>query len=86
MFYNDKTGKALTTRALQLAWEVYARAAGVQKSIHAGRHLAATEAVRIGGLKLAKRKLRHRSLTSTLVYQDLDFEEERRLLEAARVV
>ena len=69
-----------------MTWEVYARAAGVEKSIHAGRHLAATEAVRVGGLKMAKRKLRHRSLTSTLVYQDIDFEEERRLLEEARVV
>ena len=58
----------------------------MKKSIHAGRHLAATEAIRIGGIKMAMRKLRHRSLTSTLIYQDLDFEEERRLLEEARVV
>ena len=86
LFCNAKTGQALTTRALQACWYLYGRAAGVSKSIHAGRHLAATQAVKIGGLKLAKRKLRHRSLSSTLIYQDLDFEAERGLLEAARVV
>ena len=86
LFFNERTGKALTTRTLQDTWYVYARAAGVRKSIHAGRHLAATVAIQTGGLKLAMRKLRHRSLSSTLVYQDLDFEAERRLLEEARVV
>ena len=78
--------QALTTRSLQFTWSRYADAAGVKKSIHAGRHLAATVAVNAGGLKLAMRKLRHRSLSSTLVYQDLDFETERRMLEEARVV
>ena len=86
LFYNARTASRLTTRALQLTWQIYADAAGVRKSIHAGRHLAATTAVQIGGLKLAQRKLRHRSLSSTLVYQDLDFERERQLLEDARVV
>ncbi len=86
LFFNPRTGKPLSKRTLQETWYVYARAAGVEKSIHAGRHLTATVAIRMGGLKLAKRKLRHRSLSSTLVYQDLDFEEERRLLEAARIV
>ena len=86
LFYNEKTRAALTTRALQLTWALYARAAGVKKSIHSGRHLAATSAIQTGGIKLAQRKLRHRSLTSTLIYQDLDFEAERELLEAARIV
>lgn len=86
VFFNSKTRKPLTTRALQDIWYVYALAAGVTKSIHAGRHLAATVAIRAGGLKLAQKKLRHRSLSSTLIYQDLDFEEERRLLETARIV
>jgi integrase len=85
LFFNA-AGAALTTRALQNAWSLYARRAGVKKSIHAGRHLAATVAIKAGGIKLAQRKLRHRSLSSTLVYQDIDFEEERRLLEEARIV
>jgi hypothetical protein len=38
------------------------------------------------GLKLAKRKLRHPALSSTLVYEDLYFERKRELLERARVV
>ncbi|MBN1444424.1 MAG: site-specific integrase [Planctomycetes bacterium] len=86
LFFNPKTGRALSRRALQNVWRLYAERAGVSKSIHAGRHLAATEAVKQGGLKLAKRKLRHRSLSSTLVYEDIDFERERELLEKARVV
>ena len=86
LFFNIRDGKALSTRALQDVWYLYAQAAGVQKSVHAGRHLAATVAVKTGGLKFAQRKLRHRALSSTLVYQDIDFEEERRMLEAARIV
>ena len=86
VFYNSRTSRRLTVRALQNIWRVYADAAGVKKSIHAGRHLAATLAVQAGGLRLAKRKLRHRALSSTLIYEDLDHERERRLLEEARVV
>jgi integrase len=86
LFANPRTGQALTVRALQATWTRYARAAGVKKSVHAGRHLAATVAVRAGGLKFAMRKLRHRSLSSTMVYQDMDHEEERKLLESARIV
>lgn len=86
LFFNRRTGQPLSRRALQNIWRVYAEKAGVAKSIHAGRHLAATEAIKHGGLKLAKRKLRHRSLSSTLVYEDIDFERERELLEKTRVV
>ncbi len=86
LFYNERTGRGLSRRAIQNVWALYARAAGVHKSIHAGRHLAATEAVRVGGLKFAKRKLRHRALSSTLAYQDIDFETERQLLEQSRIV
>jgi integrase len=86
LFWNARTGLPLTTRALQDVWYLYARAAGVRKSVHAGRHLAATVAVKAGGLKFAMRKLRHRSISSTMIYEDLDFERERELLEAARVV
>lgn len=86
LFFNPRTGKPLTTRALQLTWQVYADAAGVRKSIHAGRHLAATVAIQTGGIKFAQRKVRHRSLASTLIYQDLDFEQERQLLEESRIV
>ena len=45
-----------------------------------------TVAIQAGGIKFAQRKLRHRSLTSTLIYQDLDFEQERQLLEECRFV
>ena len=86
LFFNPRTGAALTRRALQLTWQVYAGAADVRKSIHSGRHLAATIAIQAGGVKFAQRKLRHRSLASTLIYDDLDFERERTLLEDARIV
>ena len=81
----------MATRAVKRAptrrVQAHGRArAGARQSIHAGRHLAATVAVKTGGLKLARKKLRHRALSSTLIYQDIDFEEERRLLEEARVV
>lgn len=86
LFRNPGTGRRLTTRALQKVWTRYARVEGVVKSIHAGRHLAATQAVKAGGLKFASKKLRHRNLLSTLAYEDLDLDRERLLLEAARVV
>lgn len=62
LFFNPRTGMALTRRALQHTWQVYADAAGVRKSIHNGRHLAASVAIQTGGIKFAQRKLRHRSL------------------------
>jgi len=84
---NPKTLKPLTRRAVQDVWRRYAEAAGLSYTgIHAGRHLVGTLAARTGDIAFAKRRLRHRSVSSTMVYVHCDVEREKALLEATRVV
>jgi site-specific recombinase XerD len=71
-------GKGYTTRALQYAFKVALREAGLPLtlSIHCARHTHATHLFRrCRNLRLVQKQLGHSSITTTTVYADVTVEE-----------
>lgn len=84
VFLSSTTGKAMTKRALQDAFNRVCQAAGIQgHSIHDARHTYASELYRASGgnLRLVQKQLGHARITTTQVYADVFDEDATRAVE-----
>lgn len=88
VFLSSATGKAMTKRALQDAFNRVCKAAKVDgHSIHDARHTYASELYRASGrnLRLVQKQLGHARITTTQVYADVFDEDATRAVEGLYV-